>query len=300
LLQAQKAALDCLEIVETILLIWGVHLIHDVEEAARYVALGYGRDAMDDANDERADDEHANSNQCWKQAETEGRVYCCELLDELAAKYPAWEAAINAVSSRLTRERPTGPLVLGPWAAENAHELTLDIACRILDLWYSARLTAIARGQPCDSGETEAAMSRPVDPEDKVVWRLARRSAQRESLPPLDRLRVEIASEVAQTAKEELPADDDSAFRPASEFLDPSRVPDYKRLQRILRANPWIRTRKPSPQRLQIHAGDWHDCLSRLDAAGFDALDARPELVADFLNEAGNRQEEVRRRKSGK
>src|SRR5262249_28400945 len=54
---------------------------------------------------------------------------------------------------------------------------------------------------------------------------------------------------------QESPADD-SAYCPAKLFLDSSRFTTYKRLHAALRAHPWIRTRKPSQQRLTIHAGD--------------------------------------------
>jgi len=47
-----------------------------------------------------------------------------------------------------------------------------------------------------------------------------------------------------------------TAYRPAKEFLGED-VPTYKALRRVLRENPHIRTRKPGPQRLEVHAGDW-------------------------------------------
>ncbi len=69
------------------------------------------------------------------------------------------------------------------------------------------------------------------------------------------------------------PEDDESAYRPAKEFLDAKRFNGYKSLHQALRDNPWIRWNKPSKNRLRIHAGDWRRYLAMLDAAGFDALD---------------------------
>jgi hypothetical protein len=93
-------------------------------------------------------------------------------------------------------------------------------------------------------------------------------------------------------------AEDDSAYRPAKEFLDAPRFPTIKRLRAALKRQPWIRTRKPSPQRLKIHAGDWHQYKAMLDAAGFDALDVAGETADAFMAEARRRQEEIRRRKA--
>jgi hypothetical protein len=95
------------------------------------------------------------------------------------------------------------------------------------------------------------------------------------------------------------PADDDSAFRPAKRCLDETRFRNFKRLRAVLKANPWIRTRKPSPQRLKVHAGDWDRYLAMLDEAGFDALDVSAETMDAFLAEMRRRQEEIRRRKAG-
>jgi hypothetical protein len=93
---------------------------------------------------------------------------------------------------------------------------------------------------------------------------------------------------------------DESAFRPAKEFLDAGRFGSYKRLRAALEGNPWVRTRKPSKQRLEIHAGDWHRYLAMLDAAGFDALDVAGETADAFMAEVRRRQAEITRRKAGK
>jgi hypothetical protein len=96
------------------------------------------------------------------------------------------------------------------------------------------------------------------------------------------------------------PPTDDSAFRPASESLDSTRFKTYKQLHAALKANPWIRTRKPSPQRLEIHAGDWQRFRNALDTAGFESLDVSAETAEGFMAEVRERQEEIRQRKAGK
>ena len=96
------------------------------------------------------------------------------------------------------------------------------------------------------------------------------------------------------------PAYNDSAYRPAKEFLDTTRVQTYKQLHAVLEANPWIRWKKPSPQRLEIHAGDWQAFRSALDTGAFEALNVSAERMEDFLAETRQRQEEVRQSKTGK
>jgi hypothetical protein len=100
-----------------------------------------------------------------------------------------------------------------------------------------------------------------------------------------------------RTQAAEPAADDDTAFRPAKEFLDATRFTTFKRLRAVLKRNPWVRTRKPSPQRLEIHAGDWHRYIAMLDGAGFDALDVAGETADAFLAEVRQRQADIRRRK---
>jgi hypothetical protein len=104
----------------------------------------------------------------------------------------------------------------------------------------------------------------------------------------------------AERRQEDAPPADDSAFRPANRLLDSTRFTHFKRLHAALKANPWIRTRKPSRQRLEVHAGDWDRYLAMLDAAGFDALDVAAETAVAFMAEAHRRQDEIRSRKAGK
>jgi hypothetical protein len=93
---------------------------------------------------------------------------------------------------------------------------------------------------------------------------------------------------------------DCSAYSPAKDFLDADRFPTFKALRTFLTKHPEIRTRKPSPQRLEIHAGDWMRHFRGKDGAAFDALDTSPEAVEAFLAESKARREEILCRKAGK
>jgi hypothetical protein len=89
--------------------------------------------------------------------------------------------------------------------------------------------------------------------------------------------------------------DDDSAYRPASEFVARD-CRNYKEFQKILKDNGSIRKRNPSPQRLEVHAGDWMKYMAAKAKAGFDSLDIRGEVV-DEIQEQANRQAELRLQK---
>jgi hypothetical protein len=85
---------------------------------------------------------------------------------------------------------------------------------------------------------------------------------------------------------------DPAAFRPAHEFLDAVRFKTFKAIRRALQRNPWIRSRKPSKQRLEIHAGDWMSFRSASNS--FEALDDDAETVATYLAEVESRKQEIR------
>src|SRR5262249_35465515 len=59
-------------------------------------------------------------------------------------------------------------------------------------------------------------------------------------------------------------AADESAFRPAKEFLC-TDFPTYKAIDRFLERHPEIRQYRPEGRfnRRNIHAGDWHAALER-------------------------------------
>lgn len=51
---------------------------------------------------------------------------------------------------------------------------------------------------------------------------------------------------------------DETAYVPISWLEDRGRFSSIKRIKTALQQNAWIRRRKPSKQRLLVHAGDWH------------------------------------------
>jgi hypothetical protein len=94
---------------------------------------------------------------------------------------------------------------------------------------------------------------------------------------------------------------DDSAYRPAKEFIDPERFPTFKAIRCALDANPTIRTRrpfgkngKPLANRLDIHAGDWQQFKHNRQVV--DPLDAPAEIV-DAVMEEERRKAEIRQGK---
>jgi hypothetical protein len=104
-------------------------------------------------------------------------------------------------------------------------------------------------------------------------------------------------------AEPEIVMDDPTAFRPASEFIDEERFPDLKAIHKALRANPWIRAKrpigkngKPIPNRLLIHAGDWQEFRQQKQAV--DPLDLPARLVDDVM-ETERRKAESREKKGG-
>jgi len=176
----------------------------------------------------------------------------------------------------LARER----LILEQWRQQAPSVFDFDAATR--DLWELWR---------AEVGELRAPPPRPTPgnhQEAAEAIDLFQRAVDELAEPP------PAAALGAQTVVE-----DDSAYRPAKEFLD-TQFTTYKRLRAALKANPWIRTQKPSTQRLVIHAGDWQRFRKGLDAAGFGALDLSAETVEAFMAEVRNRQQEIKQRKAGK
>lgn len=50
----------------------------------------------------------------------------------------------------------------------------------------------------------------------------------------------------------------EDCFVPAYELIDDEHFRTIKRIHTALKNNPWVRWRKPSAQRIVIHAADWH------------------------------------------
>jgi hypothetical protein len=108
---------------------------------------------------------------------------------------------------------------------------------------------------------------------------------------------LELASDIEAEDEARVPPLGSDDLLPAKLFLDSVRFTSYKRLHAALKANPWIRHDKPSPQRLRIHPGDWRRYTAMLDEAGFDALDVSAQSIDAFMAEVRRRQEEIKQRK---
>jgi hypothetical protein len=103
----------------------------------------------------------------------------------------------------------------------------------------------------------------------------------REDLP-LNNLTDGVNRESA-LARQQLPLpDDDRAFIPASQCLDKEIIRTHKKLLKVLDDNDQIQRRKPSPQRLEVHAGD----LARWKHKQYEAMRRADEPVADALADA--------------
>lgn len=101
---------------------------------------------------------------------------------------------------------------------------------------------------------------------------------------------------------------DDSAYRPAKEFLG-TQFPTHKRVLKALKDNPGIRRKWPRKNRLLIHIGDWLGKFgpaiaeigstgTKKGPSGFKSLDERAEIVKAFKAEEcerHNRQEQIKR-----
>jgi len=108
-----------------------------------------------------------------------------------------------------------------------------------------------------------------------------------------DAVREEVERE--HNALDDVATDDLTAFRPAKEMLDET-CPTYKALNRTLKANPWVRIRRPSPRRLEVHAGDWARLIAGRSSGRGDALDL-PAAVVDEVVRIERRKREVQRKR---
>jgi hypothetical protein len=123
-----------------------------------------------------------------------------------------------------------------------------------------------------------------------------------QSPPPADETQKRGPVETPAAGSTATSIEDDSAYRPASEFLAPERFPTLKAIGKALAANPWIRSRRPTGKngkpisnRLNIHAGDWHKFVNQSQG---DPLD-QPASVVDAVLETEKRKAAIRN-KAGK
>jgi hypothetical protein len=96
---------------------------------------------------------------------------------------------------------------------------------------------------------------------------------------------------------------DETAYRPASEFIDEDRFPYLKAINAALKANPWIRWSRPIgqngkeiPNRLLIHAGDWHKFRNERSANPLDA----PAGLVEAVLAAEERKAQIQKQKDGR
>jgi hypothetical protein len=107
-----------------------------------------------------------------------------------------------------------------------------------------------------------------------------------------------VAGPLGELTGAPLPARDATAFVPAKELLK-KPFDTYPRLRAALEKNRWIRTRKPSPQRLEVHAGDWHRFLAQRQSAPPDPLDLPAEVVDAAVRVVQERKDREYRHKAG-
>jgi hypothetical protein len=83
----------------------------------------------------------------------------------------------------------------------------------------------------------------------------------------------------------------------------PKKFTSYRKFQAFLREHPEIRTRKPSRQRLELHAGDYLRCVAIMDNNAFEALGdssitaVSDECLHEFEQAAKNSYRQVRKSK---
>lgn len=208
----------------------------------------------------------------------------------------------NAQELNSVRDRPVSYWNI---AYPNAHLVVYELWDRLLaNSWFLADSLNLVPGQCCGNRF------------DFDVFHLSvlegkgREIRDYFSVHPIPRttaLVAELGLEVSRSARQRANRSDqvngnlrdvDSPFRPAKEFLDATAITSHKRLATVLKNNPWIRTRKPSKQRLEIHAGDWMRFRSALGSAAFEALDVSGETAEAFMAAARERQEQIRQRKA--
>jgi hypothetical protein len=219
----------------------------------------------------------------------------------------------NAQELNSVRDRP---VTYWNIAYPNAHLVVYELWDRLLaKAWLIADSLGLVPGQWCADRFNFDVFHLSVLKDHGVAVRDGFAEWQ---LPSAEPLIAELALEVSKAARQraagvkaEQPpaAQDDSAFRPAKEFLDPPGFPeDYAELAAALEANPWVRWRRPKSERTgrevsnrrEVHAGDWHKFLEQRKQAISDPLDLPAHLVDAAVQEAQARKEDVDRKRAAK
>jgi hypothetical protein len=198
----------------------------------------------------------------------------------------------NAQELNSVRDRPVSYWNI---SQPNAHLIAYEVWDRLLaGAWILANSLDLVPGQCC------------ADRFDFDVFRLSVLAGKERAagdwfsehpVPRATTLLAELALEVSKVARQRdslsklnqsQGTDTESAFRPASEFLNPAGFPkDFRELRQALNDNPWIRRDRPKSRksgrpvwnRLKVHAGDWHELLERRKQARPDPMDLPAHVV---------------------
>jgi hypothetical protein len=116
---------------------------------------------------------------------------------------------------------------------------------------------------------------------------------------------AKLAEELTAITKNVPTGEDKTAYRPAKEMVREPDYPDLAAVRKALRANPWVRTRRPTssktgkpiPNRREIHAGDWHKMLHERKRSAPGLLDLSDKDIDAAMRGVAERKEEERRRK---
>lgn len=218
-----------------------------------------------------------------------------ELQGDVFALLTGHAQELNSVRDR--------PAAYGNIVYPNAHLVALQLWDRLLAIsWLAANSLELVPGQCCaDRFDFEIFHLSVLKGNERAV----RDFLMQSKWPEAQSLIAELGLEVSKAARQRLALKRvptvDSAFRPASEFID-DKHPDLKAIRKVLKDNPGIEWRrplskqgKPIPNRLEVHAGHWHEYLFR--EKQMDPLDLPFEQVSAAVNEVEQRKVAERSRR---
>ena len=126
------------------------------------------------------------------------------------------------------------------------------------------------------------------------VWLVIERARSSESAKLIDEWTVIKSRILAQPIDAAVGDDDPSSYVPASKLKADSRLTQRKFMAAIKEHG--VRTRKPSPQRLTVHAGDWMRCTAAMERANFNVLDSIDDQLASVeFRKQGVREHKTKR-----
>jgi hypothetical protein len=219
----------------------------------------------------------------------------------------------NAQELNSVRDRP---VTYWNIANPNAHLVVYELWDRLLaNAWITANSLDLVPGQCCADRFNFDIFHLSVLKDHGAA---VRDGFAKWKLPSAEPLIAELALEVskvarqraATTAARQAPAaEDDSAFRPATELLVPDGFPkSYKELRQALSDNTWIRwdrpkskqTGRPVGNRCRVHLGDWHKYLEQRRRATPNPLYMPAHIVDAAVQEVQARKDQVDRQRGAK